>query len=50
MVEHLYRCLNWTIPAPSSPFTKTDARTVEFRVMVPPDGEKAITYRVHYTW
>ena len=50
VVEHLYRGLNWTVTAKSDPFVKTDARTMEFRVSVPPDGEKTITYTAHYTW
>jgi hypothetical protein len=31
-------------------YLKTDAQTVEFQVQVPPDGEKTVTYKVHYTW
>lgn len=50
VVEHLYRGLNWAITAKSNAFLKTDAKTMEFRVSVPPDGEKTITYTVHYTW
>ncbi len=49
-VEHLYRWHNWEIVEKSNRFLKIDARTVEFRVQVPPNGEKTITYHVHYTW
>ena len=49
MVEHLYRWTNWDIQK-SDPFNKLDSQTVEFRVKVPPDGEKSLTYMVHYTW
>ncbi|HKW19531.1 MAG TPA: hypothetical protein VJO35_18625 [Terriglobales bacterium] len=50
VVEHLYRCVNWEITAKSDDFSKTDARTAEFRVNVPEDSEKTLTYTVHYTW
>jgi len=49
-VEHLYRCLNWEIPQKSDDFRKTDSRTAEFAVRVPPSGERIVTYTVHYTW
>lgn len=49
-VEHLYRWVNGRIAISSDPYLKTDARTVEFRVKVPADGEKVITYRAHYSW
>lgn len=50
VVEHLYRWINWEIVQKSDDFEKTDAQTIEFRVQVPPGGEKVITYKVHYTW
>jgi len=50
VIEHLYRWTNWSIPVSSHKFTKKDSQTAEFRVMVPPDGERIITYTVHYTW
>ena len=50
IVEHLYRGENWAIRGESDPFVKTDSRTVEFRVQVKPDEEKAVVYTVHYTW
>ena len=50
VVEHLYRGQNWDIREKSDPFTKTDSQTIEFRVPVPPNGEKTVTYLVHYTW
>ncbi|MBN1805359.1 MAG: DUF4139 domain-containing protein [Sedimentisphaerales bacterium] len=50
VVEHLYRWINWDIVQKSDDFIKTDSRTVEFRVIVPPGQEKVITYKVHYTW
>jgi len=50
IVEHLYRWTGWKIALSSDPYDKKDARTVEFRVKVPPDGEKVVTYRVNYSW
>ncbi len=50
VVEHLYRWNNWDITAKSDDFTKKDAQTIEFRVHVKPDEERAVTYTVHYSW
>jgi hypothetical protein len=50
VVEHLYRWTNWQIRIPSHKHIKSDSQTIEFRVMVPPDGEQVITYTAHYTW
>ena len=50
VVEHLYRWNNWDIEKSSDPFNKLDSKTIEFRVKVPPDGEKVVTYTAHYTW
>lgn len=50
VVEHLYRGMTWEIVEKSSPYVKTDAQTMEFHVQIPPDGEKIVTYKAHYTW
>jgi hypothetical protein len=50
VVEHLYRGMGWEIVEKSATFLKTDAQTIEFQVQVPPDGEKTVTYKAHYTW
>jgi hypothetical protein len=50
VVEHLYRGTTWDITASSTPYTKTDSQTIEFRVPVNPDEEKTVTYTAHYTW
>lgn len=50
VVEHLYRWITWDIPVHSDSFKKTDSKTVEFPVTIPPDEEKVITYTAHYTW
>lgn len=48
--EHLYRGYTWEIQQHSDPFVKMDSQTIEFRIEVPADGEKTVTYTVHYTW
>ena len=50
VVEHLYRGVNWTITAKTNTFLKTDAHTIEFRVALPPNTDKTVSYTAHYTW
>ena len=50
VVEHLYRGLNWTLPAHSLPYVKKNSQAVEFTLTIPPNGEQAVTYTAHYTW
>ena len=50
IVEHLCRWTNWDISKSSDPFKKVDAQTAVFTVEIPPDGEKVLTYQVHYSW
>jgi hypothetical protein len=50
VVEHMYRCDNWTITQKSLGYSKKDSHTVEFAAKIPPDGEQVVTYSVHYTW
>jgi len=50
VVEHLYRWSGWKIALSSVPFEKIDARTIQFKVTIPADGEKVVTYRVNYSW
>jgi len=50
IVEHLYRWTNWDIIKNSDPFKKLDSRTMEFLVQIPSSGEKAVSYKVHYSW
>jgi len=50
VIEHPYRWTNWHITAKSDAFTKTNAQEIKFPVQVKPDGEKTITYTVHYSW
>lgn len=50
IVEHLYRWSSWDIVKNSDPFKKIDSKTMEFTAQIPPDGEKVVTYKVHYSW
>ena len=50
VVEHLYRWTNWDIVKNSDPFNKLDSKTIEYRVHVPANGEKVVTYTAHYSW
>jgi hypothetical protein len=50
VVEHLYRWHTWEVTDSSDPYSKKDSRTVEFPITVVPDGEKTLTYTVHYSW
>jgi hypothetical protein len=50
IVEHLYRWTNWDILKNSDPFKKIDSQRVEFLEQIPADGEKTVTYKVHYSW
>lgn len=50
IVEHLYRWTSWDIVKNSDAFKKVDSKTMEFTVQIPPDGEKTVTYKVHYSW
>ncbi len=60
VVEHLYRGANWAImekavkagnnDPQTIDYIKNDSQTIEFRVMLAPDQEKTLTYKVRYTW
>ena len=48
--ENLYRWSNWKVVTKTNEFQKEDARTINFPVKVPKDGETVVRYRVRYTW
>ncbi len=50
IVEHLYRWTGWDIVKNSDAFKKLNSKTMEFTVQIPADGEKTVTYKVHYSW
>jgi len=48
VVEHLYG--DWNITGRSHTFRKKDARTAEFKIPVPANGETTLTYTVVFQW
>jgi hypothetical protein len=50
IVEKLYRWITWDSLQKSDLYKKLDSQTIEFRVQIPPDGEKVVTYSAHYSW
>jgi len=48
--ESLHRWATWEIAKKTLDFTKLDARTVNFTVTVPAEGEASFEYTVRYTW
>lgn len=49
-LERLARAANWKITAASDQHEKTDSRTVQWKLKVPANGEKTLTYTVKYWW
>jgi len=50
VVEHMYRWSNWEIRRNSDAYEKTDSRTIQFTVEIPPNSERTVNYQVHYSW
>ncbi|WP_394540788.1 DUF4139 domain-containing protein [Lysobacter enzymogenes] len=50
VVEPLPRWTDWEIVASSLPAKKKDARSAQFEVPVPAQGETKLTYTVRYRW
>ncbi|MDD5194219.1 MAG: DUF4139 domain-containing protein [Candidatus Omnitrophica bacterium] len=48
--EKLSRYTNWNIVESSLKGEKKDASTMDFKVIVPKNGEQKITYKVKYRW
>lgn len=48
VVEHLYG--DWDIITTSDTYTKKDSRTIEYKISVPADGTKTVSYTVEYTY
>ncbi len=48
--EALYRWVNWEVIEASHDFRKLDARSIQFPVEVPSDGETTVGYEVRYSW
>jgi hypothetical protein len=49
VIEHMDR-ENWKITAKSTDYTRKDATTVDFPVLVPAKGDAVLTYSVHSNW
>ena len=47
--EPLWRWSNCKIEKPSMEFTKINANTIEFKVVVPADSKKTVTYTAYYS-
>jgi len=50
VVEHMFRWSEWEITQTTMDYTKTDARTIEYRLEVPANDEATVTYTVRYRW
>jgi hypothetical protein len=50
VVEHLVRSANWSVAEKSHEFRKLDSNTIDFNILVAPDGDASLTYTVRYTW
>lgn len=48
--ERLIRWSNWEITSADAEYTRLNSNTIEFRVTVPPQGERTITYTVMYAF
>jgi hypothetical protein len=48
--ENAFRWTTWEMVQTSDPFTKPDARTLHFDVVVPQNGEKTVSYTLRYSW
>ena len=50
VLESLYRMANWKIEDASQAWEKENSNRVRFDVTVPADGERVVSYTVHYSW
>jgi len=50
VVEHLFRWSDWRILRSSDDYTELDSSNIEFRVQIPANGERSVTYTVRYFW
>jgi hypothetical protein len=48
--EYLYRWSGWKVTSASRDYEKRDARTIDFPLEIPADGEAKFTYTVRYSW
>ena len=50
VVEHLSRWSEWRILESNADYVKLNSSTIEFRILIPENGEKVLTYTVRYDW
>jgi hypothetical protein len=50
VVEHMFRWSEWEITSETQEHIKTDARTVEYHLDIPANGEETVEYTVFYRW
>lgn len=50
VVEHMSRWSEWRILESNADYVKMDSSTIEFRIRIPENGEKVLTYTVRYDW
>ena len=48
--EYMYRWSGWDVTQSSLKANKRDAQTVDFPLVIAPDGEAVVTYTVRYHW
>lgn len=48
--ENLFRASTWEITASSDEYEKINSNTIQYRLRIPADTVKTITYSVHYRW
>ncbi len=48
--ENLFRASGWEITSSSDKYSKINSNTIQYRLSIPADTVKTITYEVHYRW
>lgn len=48
--ENLFRASSWEVTASSDDYDKINSNTIQYRLRIPADTVKTITYSVHYRW
>ena len=48
--QYLYRWSNWKITKASEKFVKINSNEIRFKLQVPANGKKVLTYSVRYSW
>ncbi len=48
--ENLFRATSWEITDSSDEYSKINSNTIQYRLRIPADTVKKLTYSVHYRW